>query len=85
MRFSLVIACFVLFTCLNATDISSLAKSLNLYPGNKASIQWERIFSSERKQKKYSIDTLTKQQKEALRAYLVKYAADSDQPIVPGL
>jgi hypothetical protein len=85
MRFLLIIAYFVLFTSINASDISMLAKSLNLYPGTKASVQWERIFSSERKQKKYSIDTLTKQQKEDLRAYLVQYAADSDQPIVPGL
>lgn len=68
-----------------ASDISSLAKVLNIYPGTKASIQWERIFSSERRLKKYTLDTLEPYQLLELKEYLIKHAADSKQPIVPGL
>ncbi len=85
MRYFILFVLFISVEYLNAQDISSIAKSLNLYPGTKASIQWERVFANERKLKKYSINTLKKSQQEELRAYLIKYAADSDQPIVPGL
>lgn len=68
-----------------AEDISKLAKELNLYAGTKASIQWERIFSSERRLKKYSINDLSQTKKYKLKKYLVNHAADSEKPIVPGL
>ena len=63
----------------------TLAKKLNLYGGEKAVIQWERVFSSPRHLKRYKLDTLDAVQKEKLKAYLIEHAADSDQPIVPGL
>ncbi len=53
--FSIIVMLFVLPYLLNAKEISLLVKELNLYPGTKASIQWERIFSTERRQKKYGI------------------------------
>ena len=70
---------------LNAQSISITAKELNLYAGTKASIQWKRIFSSQRRMVKFHIDELSQMQKEELKIYLINHAADSEQPIVPGL
>jgi len=66
-------------------DISLVAKELGLHAGTKASIQWERIFSSQRRIKKYSLDKLSSETVKRLKSYLIKHAADSEQPIVPGL
>lgn len=66
-------------------DMSGLAKKLNLYAGTKASIQWERIFSSQRRLKRYNLDKLNSEELNQLKNYLIKHAADSKQPIVPGL
>ena len=72
-------------TTLSANKMSELAKELNLIAGTKASSQWERIFSSDRRIKKYKLDTISLDKLENLKLYLIKHAADSDQPIVPGL
>lgn len=66
-------------------SIIALAKKLNLYGGAKATIQWERVFSSPRHLKRYHLNTLNSATREKLKAYLIEHAADSDQPIVPGL
>ena len=75
--------------CMNASasneEGARLAKELRLVPGTKASIQWKRIFKSELKRKRYSLDTLSKEQLQMLEHYLVEHAADSPKPIVPGL
>lgn len=63
----------------------ALAKELNLYAGTKASIQWERVFSSQRRLAKYKLDQLSQTTRDSLKTYLIKHAADSEQPIVPGL
>ncbi len=63
----------------------ALSKKYRLIPGSKAVIQWKRIFQNERRLKKYGLDKLSKEQREALRDYLVEHAADSPRPIVPGL
>ncbi|MCW8837688.1 MAG: hypothetical protein OQJ77_00190 [Thiovulaceae bacterium] len=77
---------FLLSESLYANDsISYLAKNLNLYAGTKASIQWERIFSSERRLKRYNLDKLNINELDELKDYLIKHAADSKQPVVPGL
>jgi len=62
-----------------------LTKKLNLYAGSKASIQWERVFSSQRHLKRYKLDTLPESLRNELREFLIQHAADSQQPIVPGL
>lgn len=66
------------------TQIEKILKDLKLNPVMKASIQWERIFSSERKKAQYNIDKLSTQTQEELKAYLIKHAADSEQPMLPG-
>ena len=66
-------------------QIAQLAKSYNLYAGSKASIQWERIFSSERHLKRYKLEEIPESLRQELKHYLIMHAADSDQPIVPGL
>ena len=77
---------FIGFTTnLFARSISDLANELNLYAGTKASVQWERIFSSDRRLKRYGLDTLEYEKLVELKYYLIKHAADSKQPIVPGL
>ena len=63
----------------------NLATSLKLYGGTKAKVQWERIFSSKRRMVKYNLDTLSIEELENLKNYLINHAADSEQPIVPGL
>lgn len=63
----------------------ALAKQLELIPGTKASIQWKRIFKSEQKRRRYGLDTLSQEQLRVLKRYLLKHAADSPKPIVPGL
>ena len=73
------------FTLLSAQDMKSIAKEFNLYPGTKASVQWERIFSSQRRLKKYELDKLSLGTLHELKLYLIEHAADSQQPIVPGL
>ena len=63
----------------------ALAKELKLYAGTKAGVQWKRIFSSKRRMKKHELDTLNETTRKKLKNYLVAHAADSEQPIVPGL
>ena len=75
----------LLFSNLNAKEAQKLAKELNLYAGTKATVQWKRVFSSQRRMQKYRINLLTKEQKNSLERYLINHAADSEQPIVPGL
>lgn len=75
----------LLFTNVNASDIALLAKELKLYAGTKATIQWKRVFSSQRHLKRYNLTDLNDETKNRLKIYLIEHAADSDQPIVPGL
>ena len=76
---------FVITLSAQAQTVSTLALSLNLQAGTKASIQWERVFSSQRHLKRYKLEALSHLQLQELKAYLIKHAADSEQPIVPGL
>jgi len=62
-----------------------IAKKLHLVAGKKAIIQWERVFKSDRKMKKYGIDKLSKKEQELLKNYLLDHAADSDHPTVAGM
>ena len=66
-------------------DIATVAKQLNLYGGERASIQWKRIFSSKRHLKRYKLDKLPIYERLQLKKYLIEHAADSEQPIIPGL
>ena len=84
MKF-LLLFIIILSTNIFASSIEKLAKELKLYAGTKASIQWERVFSSTRHLKKYKLDTLDVETKIRLKKYLILHSADSDQPIVPGL
>ncbi|NPA28888.1 MAG: hypothetical protein GXO33_01745 [Epsilonproteobacteria bacterium] len=62
----------------------ALARMLHLSAGSKAMIQWERVFKSERKMKRYGIDRLSEEEKKRLKRYLINHAVDSDQPTVAG-
>ncbi len=66
-------------------NISQLAKDLNLQAGTKATVQWERIFSSQRHLVRYKLEGIPLCTRNKLKIYLIKHAADSEQPIVPGL
>ncbi len=70
---------------LYASAPQDLAKKLHLIAGKKAIIQWERVFKSNRKMKKYGIDKLSKEEKVSLKNYLLDHAADSDHPTVAGM
>ena len=52
---------------INGRDI---AVELNLIPGYKAIIQWEKVFKNERKMKKYNIVSLSKNEQNLLKCYL---------------
>ena len=69
----------------NHNDAKNIATKFNLYAGTKAIIQWERIFSSQRRLEKYKLNQLSIEEKAQLKLYLIEHAADSEQPIVPGL
>ena len=72
---------------LSAQDISveKICTDLGLIPASKAVVQWERVFNSERRMHKYKIDRLSPTEQKMLKRYLILHAADSNQPIVPGL
>ncbi len=85
-----ILLCLVLSTLISAQAIETkqiikLAKIYKLYAGSKASVQWERIFSSPRHLKRYKLYTLDSEHLVKLKTYLINHAADSAQPIVPGL
>jgi len=83
---SIFLFSFLLFANSNYNqNIVALAQKLHLYPGEKATIQWNRVFSSPRHLKRYKLDTLDETTKQKLKAYLVSHAADSEQPTLPGL
>ena len=83
--FSLLFSVLLSAQAVENIQIVKLAKTYKLYAGSKASIQWERVFSSERHLKRYRLDTISEPLRTALKIYLIEHAADSDQPIVPGL
>ena len=87
MKVLITVLIFISFsvTSIGATDIPKLAKELDLYGGMKATIQWERIFSSKKRLNKYNLSKLSESVQLALKLYLIEHAADSEQPIVPGL
>jgi len=70
---------------LSANSIEQVAANLNLLAGMKATTQWERVFTDNIRQAKYGINELSDIEKMRLKEYLIKHAADSDQPIIPGL
>jgi len=82
----------IVFTLLSIITVEAseaqaiaLAESLHLSAGSKAIVQWERIFQSPRKMKRYKIDTLSKKDQEILKEYLVDHAIDSDKPTIAGI
>ena len=72
---------------LKAQTISpeNICKKLHLIPGEKAMIQWQRVFKNPRKLKRYGLDKLDLKDRKELEEYLVNHAADSDQPMVAGM
>jgi len=81
----LIIICLILSLSVLHADGEEIAKSLNLSPGTKAMLQWERVFTSKRKMKRYKIDKLSSKEKEELQMYLINHAIDSDQPTIAGV
>lgn len=79
--FSLLLSASVL----DSKQMEELAKTHNLYAGSKASIQWERVFSSERHLKRYKLENIPEPLRTSFKLYLIEHAADSAHPIVPGL
>ena len=82
-RFILLL--FIVTSLQANTQMIVLAKSLNLSAGSKAIVQWERVFKSERKMKRYNIDKLSDTEQDALKEYLIQHAIDSDQPTIAGV
>jgi hypothetical protein len=74
----------LLSVSLNAEDIEILVQKLKLSPASKAIVQWERVFKSDRKMKRYKINNLTMKEKKKLEEYLINHAIDSDMPTVAG-
>ena len=81
----LFIVAILLPMILFAGDGRAIALKLNLKAGSKAMKQWERVFKKARKMKRYGIDKLSNDEKEALKVYLVKHAADADAPEAAGI
>lgn len=68
-----------------AEPIEQIAKKFNLYGGEKATVQWKRVFSSKRHLQRYKLEELDQATRDKLEKYLIQHAADSEQPIVPGV
>lgn len=66
-------------------SIERVCNELKLVPASKAIVQWERVFSNESRKKRYHIDQLSPEVQILLKQYLLDHAADSSQPMVPGL
>jgi hypothetical protein len=64
---------------------AELAKQLHISPSSKAMMQWEHVFKNKRKMKRLGINTLSEQEKEVLKQYLIDHAADSPEPIAAGM
>jgi len=80
----------VIFFFISSLDASEsralmLAESLHLSAGSKAIVQWERIFASPKKMKRYKIDQLSQEEQEILKEYLIDHAIDSDKPTIAGI
>ncbi len=69
----------------SSDNIADVCSQLKLIPASKAIVQWERVFSSDARKKRYHIDQLSPEVQLLLKAYLIDHAADSSQPMVPGL
>ncbi|MGB5964433.1 MAG: hypothetical protein WBG65_02755 [Sulfurimonadaceae bacterium] len=69
----------------NNDSIEKVCKEMKIVPASKAIVQWERVFSNEKRKKRYNIDQLSPDVQELLKTYLIEHAADSSQPMVPGL
>ena len=85
MRIFALIILFVIVSYAQNSSIEKICRDLDLVPASKAVVQWERVFSSDRRMKKYKIDKLSENERKALKLFLVQHAADSNQPMVPGL
>jgi len=79
-----IILLILFYSSLQALTVEKLVVKLSLNPASKAMMQWERVFKSERKMKKYKINELTDEEKKKLKSYLVAHAADSDTPQFAG-
>ena len=85
VRFSVLFFLFGSIVFSNDDSIAKVCKKMNLIPASKAIVQWERVFSSEKRKMKYGIEQLSPEVQELLKIYLIEHAADSSQPMVPGL
>ena len=78
----ILLFCFQIFA--QSTMHNEIIENLKKIAGTKAIIQWERVFKSEKKMKKYKIDLLTENEKLKLKEYLISHAADSHEPEFAG-
>lgn len=87
MRKSLFVLLSVLLfsTVLFAKTGAELAKEFKLNPSSKAIVQWERVFENPKRLERMGVDKLSPEDQKTLKEYLIKYAADSDQPAAAGL
>lgn len=69
----------------NDDEMAKVCKEMKIVPASKAIVQWQRVFSSEKRKEQYGFDQLPPEVQEHLKVYLVQHAADSSQPMVPGL
>ncbi len=84
-KITMLLIMYLMFGTSIYASSEQIAKELHLVAGKKAIIQWERVFKSKRKMKKYGIDKLSKAQQTQLKKYLLDHAADSDHPTVAGM
>ncbi|MFP4332960.1 MAG: hypothetical protein ACLFQJ_06625 [Campylobacterales bacterium] len=85
MIIRLLILLFCTLVFLDAKSGKEIAKELKLNPASKAIIQWERMFKSPKRLERIGAENLSDEEKSELKKFLVKYAADSDQPAAAGL
>jgi len=72
-------------TALNALTPEEIVELHDMKPYAKAKKQWKRVFKKEKKLKKLGLNEYSEKEKSDLLNYLIKNAADSDNPTVPGI
>jgi len=77
----LLISVFVANVAFSADVGECIAKKLDLVPSSKNIKRWTKVFSKTKKMRRYGIDKLSKDEKKALKDYLISHASNSKNPV----
>lgn len=80
-QLTIISGALLLATSLLAESGASIAKRLDIKPGEKIAKQWEKALGDDGKKKALGVSDLSGPDLEGLKKYLMSHAADSDAPL----